>query len=189
MKRNKLKLLSGLLLILLIIVGWLALIVINNWKVGGGVIIVVLFSSVISWIWQNMILQKEKIVITEPDLKNVNNYQSDQTAPKVEIPKFEIERKPLIKSFFWLICKLVSFKLAFHKEIINEGNRRLLIIISLFVPFLLSMLYCKFDTEGDYYIDHESFYFAFFWLYFLIHIAVRIYKWVIDGYNFGKKEN
>ncbi|MCO6463848.1 MAG: RDD family protein [Saprospiraceae bacterium] len=140
--------------------------------------------------WQKQIVRLKSVMEDDvSDLKIENNYQSDQTVQEGEIPKIGIQRNPLIKNPFRLIWKMVTFKFAFHKEMINEGDRRLLIIISLFVPFLLSMLYSRGKDEyEEYYIDGESFCFAFIWIYFLFHIAVRIYKWVIDGYNLGKKK-
>lgn len=61
MKKNKLKLLSVLFLFLLIIIGWLVLIDLNNLQAVGGVIIVGLCFKVISWMEQNMIIEKVKI--------------------------------------------------------------------------------------------------------------------------------
>lgn len=187
MKRNKLKLLTGLILIILIVVGWLVLIVLNNWKAGGGIILVLLISTVISRIWKNMVIQKEIPIENSPISKNVISSQNIENQIIESSLQNTIQIKQRNKPYFSLLWSLLIFNLAFHQEILNEGNRRLLIILSLFIPFILGMLYCKIETDGDHYLDDESFYFGFVCLYILFHISIRIYKWVMDGYELKTK--
>lgn len=85
-------------------------------------------------------------------------------------------------SFYFIKCiKFITFKSKYAQSIFNEGNRRLVFILSLVFPLFAGYIRVK-ENDSDYF-DIELFWYTVFLAYGIFHIGIYIYKWIKEGYK------
>jgi hypothetical protein len=76
-----------------------------------------------------------------------------------------------------MILEIIQFKTEQHLKYLNEGNRRLIVVLSI----LISVCFGVFVSVYTEYL--EDFFVGFFLSYIGIHIIFYLFHWVKSGYE------
>jgi hypothetical protein len=120
---------------------------------------------------------------------NENKSLSSRENIKIKNENMGNNQNRLIKNaernYLKAFMNLVNFKLRFNQEFINEGTRRLLVLLSYCTPIFLIIKYLLSGYGGreEYYIT------GIVGSYIIFHVMVHIIKWILAGYKIKNHKN
>lgn len=190
-KKNTTKLIVGILLIFIIVTGWLVLAgVVNQYKAGGGLILLIPLYMFVRVIWDSMVIQKpakennnkggavdaQGFEITENSINNPLLLTKIMEAKTLRDQENAVstQKGNLIQNVFHFL----TFQSPTFKSVFDEGQRRIVTIISLVLPVVASYGYF-YDAEQKYLPDDWLVGILVFYLIFFI--VTLLYIWVREG--------
>lgn len=179
---------GGILLIMLLLLIWIVIIAILKMEALGGLIVVIPMFYLIKGIWNSFVLQKVKpkqthnpsLLIDESNIENsMHTNKSNDIISKTIETNAIITNTPSTKpSWFKQGINFLTFDTPTFRSVFDEGQRRIILVISITVPILLAYLwFYKFDSgnvPSDWYGAIPIFYVIF-------HVVILIYIWIREG--------
>lgn len=91
-------------------------------------------------------------------------------------------KQSLNRNIFKYIFTYILFKNKLYKQYISEGTRRLLLVLSMFLPLVLAYSICQ-DRNFDI-LKFAQYSFIY---YLSFHLLTRAYIWILEGFKVGSQ--
>lgn len=184
----------GIILIGFVLLLWMVLSVILKWEALGGIIMLIPMFYLVKGIWNSFVLQKVK----PKQVQKTKQKQSIQIDDNIENESYRVDEsndirstsietnaiisnKPSTKpSWFKQGINFLTFDTPTFRSVFDEGQRRVVLVLSFIIPIISSYVLRKDWEEG--YINYDDDYIVYCLISYLIYFVVLlIYIWIREG--------
>lgn len=185
---------GGIILIGFVLLLWMVLSVILKWEALGGIIMVIPMFYIVKGIWNSFVLQKVKPKQVQKTKQkpstqiddNIENesYRVDESN---DIISTSIETNAIISNIpstkpSWIkqVINFLTFDTPTFRSVFDEGQRRVVLVLSFIIPFISSYVMLKDWEEG--YIDYDDEFLGYYLISYLMYFVILlIYIWIREG--------
>lgn len=178
-KKSTFKTVIGLILIFIIAAAYLLLVAVMGYKYGGGLILILPVIWTIQYIWNKLVVQKVKIPtqINTEKIVNIPNSEVVGTpvySKNVDHQETVTANTNTSRGYFTRVVDFLTFQSPTYRSVFDEGQRRVVMVVSLIAPFLIAYIWVH---------DSEESVVASLIFYLIFHVICLVYIWIREGQN------
>lgn len=185
---------GGIILIGFVLLLWMVLSVILKWEGLGGIIMILPMYYIIKEIWNSFVLQK----VNQKQVQKTKQKPSTQIYDNIENESYRVDESndiistsietnaimsniPSTKpSWIKQVVNFLTFDTPTFRSVFDEGQRRLVLVLSFIIPFISSYVILKDWEEG--YIDYDDEFLGYCLISYLMYFVILlIYIWIREG--------